>query len=79
MLYEVITVFGLIDTVALDNALEPYLGVRIFMTEPDLGGTIGSGSGSVSSLTGVSNIQISQATHIGPWWSVYFTTSYNFV
>jgi len=66
--------FGLIDTVALDNALEPYLGVRIFMTEPDLGETIDSGSGSIGSLTGGSNFQISQSTHIGPWWSVFFTT-----
>jgi len=50
--------FGIIDTYAWDNALEPILGMRPFMTEPG--------------MAAVTPVVESSAS--GDWWSVYFTT-----
>ena len=50
--------FGIVNTFAWDNALEPILGMRPFMTEPG--------------LAPVTPVVESSAS--GDWWSVYFTT-----
>jgi phosphatidylserine/phosphatidylglycerophosphate/cardiolipin synthase-like enzyme len=63
--------FDIIDTVALDDALESYLGVRIFMTVPRPPQTIDDGSGPGD---GDAGNPISGSSHGGDWWSVYFTT-----
>jgi phosphatidylserine/phosphatidylglycerophosphate/cardiolipin synthase-like enzyme len=57
--------FGFIDLVVVDNVLEPFLGMRVFMTTPypdaaDLS------EGSTSSP------QVEETT-TGDWWEVYFT------
>ncbi len=58
---------GYIDTVALDDALEPFLGVRIFLTTRE---PVVVDDGSVG--VGVNNPEV-ENTAQGDWWTVYFT------
>ncbi len=58
--------FGVVDTVALDDALEPVLGVRIFMTDPLPTAT--------QALQATSQGGGGAGTPGGDWWQVYFTT-----
>lgn len=69
--------FNIIDTVALDDALEPFLGVRIFLTEPEPPAMADNGSASSELMPGGSVVPISEASKTGAWWSVYFTTPGN--
>ena len=58
---------GYIDTVALDDALEPILGVRLFLTTRE---SVVVDDGSVG--VGVNNPEV-ENTAQGDWWTVYFT------
>ena len=60
----VLGALGYVDTVALDDALEPFLGVRLFMTEPLTDETLGQWPASVP---------VEEVSASGDWWSVYFT------
>ncbi|HKJ28229.1 MAG TPA: phospholipase D-like domain-containing protein [Anaerolineales bacterium] len=60
----VLGALGYVDTVALDDVLEPFLGVRPFLTEPltvDLPAEDAAGT------------PVEEVSASGDWWSVYFT------
>lgn len=67
--------FGIIDPVALDDALEPFFGVRPFLTEPGpvvVGEDDDDGSGAYDRQDGSINLpQVYSAA--GDWWEVLFT------
>ncbi len=66
--------FDVIDTVAIDDALEPILGMRIFMTVPKPPETVGGVNGSGDLLSENADNLISGDSVDGKWYSVYFTT-----
>jgi phosphatidylserine/phosphatidylglycerophosphate/cardiolipin synthase-like enzyme len=68
---------NVIDTTSLDDALEPYLGVRIFMTEPRPPEMLDTGGDSTGSYFGDSGTVFNDVVSSGPWWSVYFTSPGN--
>lgn len=61
----VLGAFGIIDLAAVDDAVEPVLGSRPFMTVPTP--TVFGGAASVAEV-------VDDASGASDWWSVYFTT-----
>ncbi|HSG26102.1 MAG TPA: phospholipase D-like domain-containing protein [Anaerolineales bacterium] len=65
---------NIIDTVAWDDALEPILGVRIFMTVPRPPEAVDSGSAPADLISDEAGIPVRESSSEGDWWAVMFTT-----
>lgn len=62
---------GYIDTVSLDDSLEPLLGVRLFMTEPEP--EVVNISDEPGDISTTISQPVEEVSASGDWWSVYFT------
>lgn len=62
VIIAILGALGIIDTVALDDALEPFLGSRPFMTEP-----------LADQTQPTSGAPVQEVSATGDWWAVYFT------
>jgi len=65
---------NIIDTVAWDDALEPILGVRIFMTVPRPPEAVNNGGGAADLLSDQAGLPVRGSYNEGDWWAVMFTT-----
>ncbi|MCB2178903.1 hypothetical protein KQH61_05765 [bacterium] len=57
--------FGVVDLVAVDDMLEPFIGERVFMTTPE---------SELADMNGTATPAVNEVTATGDWWEVYFTT-----
>ena len=65
---------NIIDTVAWDDALEPILGVRIFMTVPRPPEAVDGGGTPADLLSDQAGLPVRGSSSEGDWWAVMFTT-----
>jgi len=72
--FAMLGAFNIIDTVVWDDALEPILGVRIFMTVPRPPEAVNNGGGSVDLLSDKVDNPVRDSSSEGDWWAVMFTT-----